>query len=95
MPLLRDNVVGYDVARMSVEFTMLTSDVRMVECSISSAALDHLAGQKGTAPATREDQFRRFRDSIERLASDLFDDGVAPVRIFSKHLEVRRLRGRQ
>src|SRR5882724_5694515 len=44
MPLLRGNVFGYDVARMSFEFTMLTSDARTVECSISGAALDHFAG---------------------------------------------------
>jgi hypothetical protein len=95
MPLLRGSIVGYDAARMSFEFTMVTTGVEMVECSISSAALDHLAGQKGTVPAEREEQFRRFRDDIERFASDLYDAKVVPVRIFSKHVDARKPRGRK
>jgi hypothetical protein len=91
MPLLRGNVIGYDVARMSLEFTMQTAKAKVVECSISSAALDHLAGQKGAVPAEREEQFRRFRDAIEGLASDLFDDGTVPVRIFAKHVDRKPL----
>jgi hypothetical protein len=65
MPLVRGNVVGYDAARMTFEFTMLTPDAKMVGCTISSAALDFWAGQKGTYPAERENQFVRLRDTIE------------------------------
>jgi hypothetical protein len=88
MPLVRGNVVGYDAARMTFEFTMLTPDAKMVGCTISSAALDFWAGQKGTYPAERESQFVRLRDTIEQFASKMFDDtnGGVPVRIFLKHI---------
>jgi hypothetical protein len=95
MPLLRGNIVGYNTARMNFEFTMVTIGVERVECSISSAALDNLAGQKGTVPAEREEQFRRLRDAIERFASDLYDAKVVPVRVFSKHVDARKPRGRK
>jgi len=44
MPLIRGNIVGYDVARMRFGFTMLKTEWKTVECSISGAPLDHLAG---------------------------------------------------
>jgi hypothetical protein len=50
MPLTRDKMVGYDGARMVFRFTMLNKG-ETVECEISSAALDELAGGKGTANA--------------------------------------------
>jgi len=90
MPLLRGNIFGYDAARMTFEFMMLTSDAKTVACSISGAALDYLAGKKGADLKAREAQFQRFRVTIERLASDLFDDGTVPVRIFAKHVESRK-----
>jgi hypothetical protein len=88
MPLLRGNLVGYDVARMTLGFTMLTPDAKKVDCSISNAALDFLDKRKITSPAEREDQFLRLRDTIERVASNLFDAAEpAPVRIFMKHVD--------
>ena len=89
MPLTRDKMVGYDGARMVFRFTMLNKG-ETVECEISSAALDELAGGKGTANAAREALFSRQRPEIERIASNIFDDGVfvqgAIVRIFAKHI---------
>src|SRR6202048_2400378 len=95
MPLMRDQSLGYDATKMVFRFTMLNKG-ETVKCEISSAALDELAGGKGTANAAREDLFLRQRSEIERLASNIFDDGpTAPgavVRIFAKH--VRRCFGR-
>ena len=89
MPLTRSKVVGYDVARMTFRLTML-NEGETVECEISSAALDELVGGKGTALAAREAQFLRQRTEVERIASNLFDDGPtvqgAVVRIFAKHI---------
>jgi len=97
MPLMRGQVVGYDPHRMMFEFTMVSTTAASVVCRISSAALDELAGQKGTRPADREAQFMSFRDIIEQIASDIFDfvpddlgdRDVAPgsrVQIFAKHV---------
>jgi hypothetical protein len=89
MPLTRDKIVGYDPARMVFRFTMLNKG-ETVECEISSAALDELAGGKGTANAAREALFSHQRPEIERIASNIFDDGAfiqgATVRIFAKHI---------
>ena len=89
MPLMRGQILGYDVDRMAFEFTMLNKD-ETVPCEISSAAMDELAGKRGTLPAEREAQFLRFRETIERIASDNFDSDAtvrgAVVRIFAKHI---------
>jgi len=89
MPLVRSRILGYDAERMAFEFTMLNKD-ETVPCEISSAAMDELAGKRGTLPAEREAQFLRFRETIERIASDNFDRdatvGGAVVRIFAKHI---------
>jgi hypothetical protein len=89
MPLTRDKIVGYDGASMVFRFTMLNKG-ETVECEISSAALDELAGGKGTANAAREALFSRQHPEIERIASNIFDDGAfvhgAIVRIFAKHI---------
>jgi len=45
----------------------------IVNCKISSTAMDQFAGTKGTMPSEREAQFLSLRDGIERIASDLFD----------------------
>jgi Protein of unknown function (DUF1488) len=88
MPLLRGNVIGYDVTRMTFQFTMLTPDAMTVSCTVSSTALDFLAGQKGTCPTERKKQFLRLRDAIEQVASNMFDtNGATPVRIFVKHVD--------
>jgi hypothetical protein len=85
MPLRRGKVVGYDLARMMFQFTMLTPDTKSVACEISSIAMDTIAGVRGTLPTEREAQFLRLRDRIERIASDKFDrDNLQPVRIFAK-----------
>jgi hypothetical protein len=89
MPLMRGRILGYDVDRMAFEFTMLNED-ETVPCEISSAAMDELAGKRGTLPAEREAQFLRLRETIERIASNEFDNeaivrGVV-VRIFAKHI---------
>ena len=89
MPLMRDQSLGYDATKMVFRFTMLNKG-ETVKCEIRSAALDELAGGKGTTNAAREDLFLRQRSEIERLASTIFDDGPttpgAVVRIFAKHV---------
>ena len=92
MPLMRGRLLGYDADRMIFEFTMM-QEARIVDCEISSVALDDLAGEKGVRPNEREAQFKRLRDAIERVASVMFDErGMSPgetVRIFSKHVRNR------
>jgi hypothetical protein len=89
MPLMRNRILGYDAERMAFKFTMLNK-VETVECEISSAAMDDLAGKRGTLPAEREAQFLSLREAIERIASDTCDEGTmvrgAVVRIFAKHI---------
>jgi hypothetical protein len=90
MPLARGQPLAYDTERMVFKFTML-NDEEAVQCQISAAAMDDLAGGRGTPSSEREAQFSRYRDEIERIASAMFDEralsikGFA-VRIFSKHL---------
>ena len=90
MPLRRGQVVGYDTNRMIFEFTMVAPDATNVVCQISSAAMDELAGLKGTRPTEREAQFLRLRATIERIASDNFDEDNVDrgpiVQIFAKHI---------
>ena len=92
MPLMRGRILGYDANRMAFEFTMMHG-ARIVDCEISSTAMDDLAGEKGVRPDEREAQFRRLRDAIERVASDIFDQSsmsaVEIIRIFSKHVRNR------
>ena len=89
MPLERGRVIGYDASRMTFEFTMMDK-AKIVDCDISSTAMDVLVGVRGTTPAEREAQFLRLRDTIERIASDLFDKGLATpsgmIRIFRHHV---------
>jgi hypothetical protein len=89
MPLLRGNVIGYDAGRMTFEFTMLTPGARIVDCAISSTAMDYLSGGRGTSPKGRETQFLQQRQEIEQIASDMFDrQNTNNIRIFSKHLDL-------
>jgi hypothetical protein len=89
MPLTRGQIVGYDNERLAFAFTML-NDGETVQCKISDAAMDELANAKGTPSIARQAQFVSHRDTIEQIASDLYDD--APrfkgyvVRIFTKHI---------
>ena len=89
MPLLRDSIIGHDLERLAFRFTML-NDAEAVQRQISDAAMAQLAGVQGTDGTARPAQFTSLRESIERIASDLYDE--APrfkgyvVRIFVRHL---------
>jgi len=91
MPLMPSEVLRFDADRMAFEFTMLDSEGETVRCQISGAAMDELAGTRGTPPDERKAQFMSLRDKIERIASERFDqDGIikgAVVRIFTKHIQ--------
>jgi hypothetical protein len=93
MPLTRGQVVGRDNERLAFAFTML-NDGETVQCQISDAAMDDLAGVRGTQSIARQAQFMAHRDAIERIASDLFDKAPSMkgyvVRIFSKHVQGER-----
>jgi hypothetical protein len=93
MPLTRGQVVGYDNERLAFAFTMM-NDGETVKCQISDAAMDELAGVRGTQSIARQAQFVTHRDAIERIASDLFDKAPGMkgyvVRIFSKHIQGER-----
>ena len=93
MPLERGQIIRYDIDRMTFEFTMIhkaEAQANIVNCKISSAAMDQLAGTKGTMPSEKEAQFLRLRDGIERIASDLFDKAVPKpvqmIHIFFHHI---------
>ena len=92
--LTRGQILGYDAERMAFLFTM-TYGASIVDCEISSVALDDLDGAKGTRPDDREIQFRRLRDAVERLAAYAFErQGRRQrerLRIFSKHVKSLRL----
>ena len=92
MPLKRVGIVGYDADRMSYRFTMMHQE-RIIDCEISGAALDDLADGKGVRPDERETQFKRLRDTVERVASDIFDQGgmaqSGRIQIFAKHIRNR------
>ena len=93
MPLTRGQIIGHDNERLAFAFTMM-NDGETVQCQISDAAMDDLAEAKGTPSIARQAEFVAHRDTIERIASDLFDK--APrikgyvVRIFSKHIQGAR-----
>jgi hypothetical protein len=90
MPLERGRIVGYDTDRMTFEFTMMDK-MKIIDCSISSIAMDEMASSRGTQPADREAQFLKFRELIERIASNLFDERpAAQVRIFYHHTRYHR-----
>ena len=92
MPLVRGQIKGYDATLMVFEFTMIDKAVTaVVECQISSVAMDQVGGgRKGTMPVEREAQFLHLRQAIERIASDLYDEGLATpsglIRIFHHHI---------
>jgi hypothetical protein len=71
MPLRRGEVRGYDFNRMVVEFTMLNLD-KVIQCAISTAAMDDLEGKRDVKPHQRVDQFMRLREVIEEQASRKF-----------------------
>jgi hypothetical protein len=89
MPLTRDTIIGHDPERLAFRFSMM-SDGDVVQCQISDAAMDELAGMHGTESSARLAQFLSLREMIERIASDLYDEAPRVrgyvVRIFTKHL---------
>jgi hypothetical protein len=72
----------------------MMSEGETVQCQISDAAMDELAEAKGTPSIARQAQFVTHRDSIERIASDLYDKALRikgyVVRIFTKHIRGAR-----
>jgi hypothetical protein len=92
MPLKRSKIIGYDRERLAFSFVMLNGE-EPIECRISDAAMDALAGRKGTETTARQAQFVTYRDAIEKLASDLFDTGSvvkgSVIRIFTKNVELK------
>jgi Protein of unknown function (DUF1488) len=91
MPLRRGEVQGYDFNRMVVEFTMLNQD-KVIQCAISTAAMDDLEGKRDVKPHQRVDQFMRLREVIEDQASRKFFEeqiGVAkPVILRSNDFSI-------
>ena len=89
MPLTQGRIVGYDDERQAFRFTMLNAN-ETIFCQISDAAMDELVGTKGSPYTVRQSQFLAHRETIEKLASDLFDAAGAirgsVVRIFTKHI---------
>ena len=92
MPLISHEIEGHDEERHAFRFSMLNDD-QVVMCQISDAALDELAGAKGTESSARMEQFLALREKIEQTASQLFDEKPvlrgAVIRIFSKHLAAK------
>jgi hypothetical protein len=76
MPLQRGEVLGFNFNRMVVEFTMLSRD-KVVQCAISTAAMDDLEDRHDVRPHHRVDQFMRLREVIEEQASRKFFDEQA------------------
>ena len=62
MTLLRGEVQGYDVDRMIVQFTMI-NDGRVIQCAVSSAAMDAIEDGGDVKSDQRVDQFVRLRDA--------------------------------
>ncbi len=90
MPLTRGQVIGHDEERLAFAFSMMNDD-ETVQCQISDAAMDELAETKGTPSIARQAQFVTHRDTIERIASDLYDKAPrikgCVIRIFTKHVQ--------
>jgi hypothetical protein len=71
MLLQRGDIHGYDFNRMVLEFTMLNQS-EVIQCAISTAAMDDLEGRRDVKPDQRVEQFIRLRDLIEERASRKF-----------------------
>jgi len=91
MPLRRGEVRGFNFDRMVVEFTMLNQD-KVIQCAISTAAMDDLEGNRDVKPQQRVDQFMRLREVIEEQASRKFFEGqnraVRPVVLRSNDFSI-------
>jgi Protein of unknown function (DUF1488) len=54
----------------------LSSQGNVIQCAISTAAIDDLEGRRGVNPEERVDQFMRLREVIEERASrKFFEEG--------------------
>jgi hypothetical protein len=73
MTLTQGSFQEYDFDRMIVKFTM-KNDEAIVDCAISTDAMDQLEGSSRTPPGGREQQFLRLRATIEARASRKFGD---------------------
>jgi Protein of unknown function (DUF1488) len=73
MPLQRGDLLGFNFNRMVVEFTMLNRN-EVIQCAISTAAMDDLEDKRDVRPHQRVDQFMRLREVIEEQASRKFFD---------------------
>ena len=71
MPLIRGELQGYDIDRMVVQFTMVNQG-RVIQCAISSAAMDAIESARDVKSDQRVDQFVRLRDVIEERAERRF-----------------------
>jgi hypothetical protein len=71
---LATRVLGYDFNRMVVEFTMLNED-KIIQCAISTEALDHLERGFNGKTEDRVNQFERLRSAIEERADQKFSAG--------------------
>jgi len=71
MSLRRGEVRGFNFDRMVVEFTMLNQD-NVIQCAISTEAMDDLEGKRDVKPSHRVGQFMRLREVIEEQASRKF-----------------------
>jgi len=60
MALEQGRIIGYDIKRMTFDFTMIGKAATIINCTISSAAMDQLSGSKRTMPSEREAQFLRL-----------------------------------
>ena len=75
MPLQRGEVRGFNFDRMVVEFTMLNQD-KVIQCAISTAAMDDLEGKRDVKPHQRVDQFTRLREVEEQASRKFFEEQV-------------------
>jgi hypothetical protein len=70
IPLARQ-YSGYHSNRVVLEFTMLNQN-KVIQCTISTGAMDCLDGRRDVKPDRRVEQFIRLRDLIEERASRKF-----------------------
>ena len=72
MTLARGSILGYEIDRMVLLFSMMDGS-KEIPCAVSASAMDDLEHVSRTAPEGREEQFLRLRDRIEQCAARKFD----------------------
>ena len=93
MPLTLGWVRGYNADRMVFEFTMLNDKIETVECSISSIAMDDLAGTHGSFPRNERDNFCTFAKRNRSLTNVCYREGdflVTPHVLIAHENKARR-----